>query len=516
MSPCLSGWNDGEEKHRYMHLCHKVLSRSQINAVKKLREAGIIVNNLVVLPSTSNISLANNGTHISLGSRKLTRHVKDSGSGFGPLQEKYYSDLAIKIVEHFLPLFVGTYSAAPYRIDFMDFHPEKVLGFLPHELDFTHLRMLWRRWRKKANVTIFGRSVTPFGPEWLDRNLSLLFRLKGDYVPDFRLIDYLVALMATEESPSLDGRTGNDTQLKQDLGELGVFDPDMPLYMLYRARQFQTMGFSGFEGRHYSLFENIEQDMGHATNLQMLITALAYKYIFTGQISHGDIPDTPFVESERRQVFFAAAAEIPTFYVRKNTHNRLLSRIVGQTANIRSSRRYVGYTRVRTRPYQRALLDQIKSDAPELIEMGGYEETLNDLEERLQKGTDRAVSIRLSRRICSTAGVSSPLALSGNDFNSAAESFYLGKLKKEQMEQALEEWTKEVKTLDAMHSWRKGHYNQALLSILKGKDAVAFLDVIRSPLLSEELPEPIITRLIHLLLLTLSHMKRQNKMGSEI
>jgi hypothetical protein len=32
--------------------------------------------------------------------------------------------LAIKIVEHFLPLFVGAYSAAPYRLDFADFHPE--------------------------------------------------------------------------------------------------------------------------------------------------------------------------------------------------------------------------------------------------------------------------------------------------------------------------------------------------------------------------------------------------------
>jgi hypothetical protein len=27
MSPCLSGWDQGEAKHRYMHLCHQVLSR---------------------------------------------------------------------------------------------------------------------------------------------------------------------------------------------------------------------------------------------------------------------------------------------------------------------------------------------------------------------------------------------------------------------------------------------------------------------------------------------------------
>ena len=311
MSPCLSGWNDGEAKHRYMHLCHTVLSRSQLNAVIKLREAGIIANNLMVLPNTSNISLANNGTHISLGSRKLGALMRDPKSGYGPFEEKHYGDLAIKIVEHFLPLFVGTYSAAPYRIDFMDFHPEKVLGFLPHELDFTHLRMLWRRWKKKASLQIMGRSITPFGPDWLDNGLARCFRLKGDFVPDFRLIDYLVALMATDESPALDGRMGNDARLKKDLGDMGVFDPSMPLYMLYRARSFENMGFTGFEGRYYSLFESLGRDMASATNLQTLITALAYKYILTGAVSHADIPDHPFVESERRQVFFAAAAGIP-------------------------------------------------------------------------------------------------------------------------------------------------------------------------------------------------------------
>jgi hypothetical protein len=299
MSPCLSGWNDGEAKHRYMHLCHTVLSRSQLNAVIKLREAGIIANNLVVLPNTSNISLANNGTHISLGSRKLSRLMQDPGSGFGPLEEKHYGDLAIKIVEHFLPLFVGTYSAAPYRIDFMDFHPERVLGFLPHELDFTHLRMLWRRWKKKARLNILGRSVTPFGPEWLDRNLSRCFGLKGDVVPDFRLIDYLVALMATDESPALDGCPENDARLKKDLGDMGVFDPCMPLYMLYRARCFQTMGFTGFEGRHYSLFENLDRDMGHAANLQMLITAWP---INTSLPEASPTPTSPTIRSSKASV----------------------------------------------------------------------------------------------------------------------------------------------------------------------------------------------------------------------
>src|SRR5262245_65543153 len=71
MSPCLSGWDDGEAKHAYMKLCHQVLSRSQLNAVAKLREAGIVVNNLVVLPNFYNVRHVNKGGHVSLGMRTL-------------------------------------------------------------------------------------------------------------------------------------------------------------------------------------------------------------------------------------------------------------------------------------------------------------------------------------------------------------------------------------------------------------------------------------------------------------
>jgi hypothetical protein len=64
MNPCLSGWNRGEEKLRYMHLCHEVMSRSQLNAVIRLKDAGIISRNLAscraprisVWPTTGRIS----------------------------------------------------------------------------------------------------------------------------------------------------------------------------------------------------------------------------------------------------------------------------------------------------------------------------------------------------------------------------------------------------------------------------------------------------------------------------
>jgi len=157
------------------------------------------------------------------------------------------------------------------------------------------LRMIWRRWKKKANNRICGKSVTPFGPKWLDRFIGKAFNLKGDFVGDYRLISYFVSLMSTGQSHALDGTIGNCDRLKRDLSEMGTFDAKMSTYLLYRLREFAVMGFSGFEGRHYSLFENLEEDMGQAVSIQALITALAFKYIAKEGISHQHIPDDPSI-----------------------------------------------------------------------------------------------------------------------------------------------------------------------------------------------------------------------------
>lgn len=119
-----------------------------------------------MLPSFSSTSLSNNGIHVSLGSRRLAEIAEECGAA----EQKRLGDLVTKIVEHFLPLFIGTYSAAPCRIDFADFHAERVLRLLPHELDYTHLRMLWRRWKRKAGVTLFGQPLTPTGLPRVDQS----------------------------------------------------------------------------------------------------------------------------------------------------------------------------------------------------------------------------------------------------------------------------------------------------------------------------------------------------------
>jgi hypothetical protein len=511
MNPCLSDWSNGEAKYEYMHLCHSVLSRSQLNAVAKLREAGILNSNLVVFPNTSNISLANNGTHISLGSRKLSTYLGDKASGLNSIHEKYVGDLVIKIVEHFLPLFVGTYSAAPYRLDFADMHPERVLGFLPHELDYTHLRMLWRRWQKKADMKIFGNVVTPFGPDWLDRTISTLFRLSGDFIPDFRLVDYLVSLMGTEKSPALDGTMQNHDRLKRDLSDLGVFDTRMAVYLLYRLREYDAMGFSGFEGRHYSLFENIEEDMGRAADLQNLLNVMAFKYIAEGKVMHAHIPDDPSIESERRQIVFGSAIGIPTFFVRHDTRNLFLRRIIDKASRVRLSRRYPGYQRIYNLEYRKALLSIIREDAADLIEMLGMEGTMEDLALRLEYPENHTAAGRLTGSILDIAGAKSPLQMKADDFNKAAERFYRNDLKMRHINEAFRLLEEDIRKIDTACRSDKHTMRNALQFTMKDQEASRFVNNIRQKVIDEDISTGDLIKLINLVLISVDDDRSQSQ-----
>ena len=511
MSPCLSGWDCGEEKHKYMRLCHQVLSRSQLNATAKLKEAGIIVNNLVVLPNLSNICLANNGAHVSLSSRKLAAALQDPDSGFGMADEKYIGDLAIKIVEHFLPLFVGAYSAAPYRLAFTDFHPERALGFLPHELDFTHLRMIWRRWKKKADLKFCGHPITPFGPELLDRFISSALRLKGDFVADFRIIDYLVSLMSTDESPGLDGKLGNDRRLKEDLATLGVFHTDMPVYLLYRNRRYCEMGFSGFEGRHYSLFADIVSDMGSAVDMQMLVTALAYKYILKGRFGHGHIPDDPSVESERRQVFFGTAIGIPTFYVRKDCRNQFLARILKQTRRTRFSRRYPGYLRVYNVEYRKALVRILKEDAADLIEMADMKEIVEDLERRIDDPAGFSAGGKLTRGILDEANAKDPMKVPAKDFNAQAEKFYRHRLRLRHTKEALDSMEAMIDSEPSGDGLYTGHAFARAAYSVAGNSPRIFLMKARREFTSGQAGPDTLKKLIHLTVLLIHSQKERSE-----
>jgi hypothetical protein len=103
------------------------------------------------------------------------------------------------------------------------------------------------------------------------------------------------------------------------------------------------------------------------------------------------------------------------------------------------------------------------------------------------------------------------MALTGEEFNAAAEAFYRERLKKEQMAEAMEVWSAQVRQMDSMTNWRNGQDAQALFSLLQGSDAADFVDKARPAVVAENSPLPTVTQLIHLMLLTLNYMKRQTE-----
>lgn len=496
MNPCLSGWDRGESKNDYMRLCHDVLSRSHVQALKRLQDARVVTRGLVVVPTMSNTSLANNGTHVSLGSRRLGAALAAGGAS-ARAGEKYAGDLAIKLVEHFLPLFVNSYSGAPYRLGFEDFHPERALGFLPHELDDAHLRMLWVSWTKKARLAVFNRALTPFGPQRLDRMLARLLGRRGDFVPDYRLLDYFVGLLSTDESPALDGRPGNGDKLKRDLAEQGVFDARMTLYLPYRLREFDRMGFSGFEGRYYSVFERFD-DLARAVDVQVLITALAYKYMAQGRIGHGAIPDDPFVESERRQFFFAAAIGLPFCYVRRDTRNGFLRQVLARVERARPSKYYHGYLKIPLDGYRRALLALLREDGADLVEMLGLEDTLADLELRVNDPAHAVVG-RLNAAVLDTLNAASPLSVPADDYNRAAETYYREVLSRRHVLEGL------AQLAHALSGSAEGPMHEELRAIL-GEDAPdRFIARLREELIRGGCARADLIRAVQLVLLVVAH-----------
>jgi hypothetical protein len=82
---------------------------------------------------------------------------------------------------------------------------------------------MWREWKEKAHMSVLRRAVTPYSPYGLDSFFARVFRLRGDLVPDYRLINYPVAWLATEQSSALDGTLGNVARLISELASWGLW-----------------------------------------------------------------------------------------------------------------------------------------------------------------------------------------------------------------------------------------------------------------------------------------------------
>jgi hypothetical protein len=241
--------------------------------------------------------------------------------------------------------------------------------------------------------------------------------------------------------------------------------------------------------------------MAPAVDLQNLIIAFAFRSIMDGTVSSRDIPDTPFIESERRQIFFGAAIGIPTFFVRRDTENRFMRGILERCDHVRSSHRYPGYLRVYNAEYCRALVRCLKAEAADLIELFGMKETIDDLNDRLDGATGRQAAARLTKDILEGLGARTPLDVKGETFNGAAEEFYRNPLRLRQLSEALDLLEDELTGLASPSSPYHATTGRLLYGLASG-DPLVYLRGLRNALMAETAPVDDILRLICAVLLT--------------
>ena len=223
------------------------------------------------------------------------------------------------------------------------------------------------------------------------------------------------------------------------------------------------------------------------------------KYIVDGTIGHEHIPDDPFVESERRQVIFGTAVGIPTFFVRADSPNRFLQHVVSRTARVRSSRRYPGYLRVYNHEYRRALLTIIREDGAGLIEMMGLQDTLADLERRIEEPDVMSASGKLTRGILAGAGAGSPFALNGSEFNTAAERYYRVTLRERHIKEACDFLETEVSRSEKrLHSMP--HVAGTLRKLLGDQDAADFVKTVKRDVATDGLSLETLRKLMFVML----------------
>jgi len=282
-----------------------------------------------------------------------------------------------------------------------------------------------------------------------------------------------------------------------ELDQLGIVDRRLAFYMPVRLREFSRMGFSGFEGRYYSLFPTFGRDMALATGLQQFLLMMAYQFAVDGSIQAEDIPDDPTSESERRQPFFFAAAGLPAFYVHKRLRNELLKKILRHCGSTRSSWRHPDYLRVPVSDFREALLGWLTENARETIAQAQAELIMVELRFRLADKNQQADS-RVVNAIIEQSGARDALKLPSREFNRLAEHHYRETLRRENLREAFGQLREDAQALA-----KSEHPDLAAIvrHSVRVQDPVRFLDSVGERLVADALTEQEAAAVLNLLLL---------------
>jgi hypothetical protein len=186
--------------------------------------------------------------------------------------------------------------------------------------------------------------------------------------------------------------------------------------------------------------------------------------------------------------------------VHRSTGNTFLKRIIEKTQMVRSSRRYNGYNRIYNIEYRRALLDIIRADAADIIEMLGMRESIRDLEYRINEPDNFAASGKLTRGILNQINAKSPMNLPAGIFNLAAEKYYRTVLHKQHIWESFDILRDDIIKLDQAVSSVSHEMRNLLHSILQEKNPDSFMETAQSELVRGKAEPQTLEKLVYLIL----------------
>jgi len=123
------------------------------------------------------------------------------------------------------------------------------------------------------------------------------------------------ALPSSASAAAHDEPAGNAERLKAELEAKGLSSRNMTFYTLYRLREFSKMDSPAFRRRTTACLP-ADGDLGRPRPAGAGSPPMPYQCMARGEVLHAHIRDDPDTESERRQMFFAAAIGLPVFYVK--------------------------------------------------------------------------------------------------------------------------------------------------------------------------------------------------------
>jgi len=158
--------------------------------------------------------------------------------------------------------------------------------------------------------------------------------------------------------------------------------------------------------------------------------------------------------------------------------------------------------RVYNSEYLLGLTKFIRDEAPDLIEMFGLRNTVDDLLTRLRDSNEYSASGRLTRSILETLAGKSPLKEDAEDFNRAAERYYRTELKIKHLVESLNFLGEDIAELESEMFSSKEPFKEALSYTLKEKSLKDFFESARRDVLSENASTNVLIKLINLVIIT--------------